>query len=213
MSIIDLISDLPTNSGNPYKTRDLDGVNAIIVHQTDGLDKGLDSVYSAAQYHVNSKGWGGIGYHFMVTDDGKIYQTNKLETRSYHAGGENTRSVGIAITGKHRYDPSKTNEEIIGKTKYNALVSSIVKVLRKLPNKDIEIVSHDDVNDTGKTDPNLNMDQLREDVKKKRSLVETDNSDNTDTDSDLSDVESRNIRIRTYLKTIHDLTGKIKKLL
>ena len=167
MKFIDIISQLPTNPAKPYKTRPLAGVNAIVVHQTDGSDKGIDSVYSAANYHVDSKGWGGIAYHVFVTDDGKAYQTNDFKTLSYHAGGHNTRSVGITVTGQHRYEEGKTNEEIIEKKKYDALVDAIVKTISKLPNRDIEIVSHQDLSGAGKTDPNLDMNQLREDVKKR----------------------------------------------
>lgn len=213
MSFIDIISDLPTNPANPYKSRPLAGVNTIVVHQTDGSDKGIDSVVSAANYHVNTKGWGGIAYHVFVTDDGKQYLTNKLETKSYHAGGHNTRSVGITITGKHRYDPSKTNEEIIGKKKYDALVSAIVKTMSMLPNSNIEIISHKNVSSSGKTDPNLNMDQLRNDVKKKKSSPAVMDSagagDNSDSSFDVENIEA----IKLHLDTIKHHVMEIEKLI
>ena len=212
MSVIDITSNLLTNPANPYKTRDLAGVDTIVVHQTDGFDKGEKSAYDVAKYHVNDKGWGGIAYHLFVTDDGNIYKTNNLETKSYHSGNYNTRSVGITVTGKHRYDPSKSNEEIIGTLKYRSLVKAISKTLGDLPNKDINIIAHSDIS-ANRSDPNLNMDQLREDVKKKKSLVEDNASgsgNNNNTDSDVSDSKDE---IRTYLKTIHNSIEKIGELL
>ncbi len=165
---INIISDLLIHPTKKYATRDLSKVDTIIVHQTDGYDKGINSVYGTANYHVETKKWPGISYHRFITDDGEIYKTNNLETKSYHAGGYNERSVGVVVTGRHRFDSSKSNEEIIGTTKYKSLVNSIVNLLRELPNKDIKIISHASVS-TERSDPNLDMDQLREDVKKKLS--------------------------------------------
>ncbi len=212
MKFIDVISSLPVNASRPYKKRDLAGVDQIVIHQTDGYDKGLESAVEAANYHVNTKGWGGIAYHVFVTDEGKKYLTNELDTLSYHAGGNNTRSVGITVTGRHRYEAGKTNEEIIGIKKYKALVDAIVKTLGMLPRSDVEIVSHADVSSSGKTDPNLNMDQLREDVKKKKSLVETSDSDSSDSDSDLADVENKQA-IRSHLETAKHHLEEVEKLL
>ena len=39
-----------------------------------------------ADFLVEKKQWPGIGYHFYITADGKIYQTNHLETVCYFAG-------------------------------------------------------------------------------------------------------------------------------
>lgn len=58
-----------------------------------------------AYYHVNSRGWPGIGYHYVVMDDGTIYLTNYHTTKSYHAGNynnpgdENYSRLGICMSG------------------------------------------------------------------------------------------------------------------
>jgi hypothetical protein len=39
-----------------------------------------------ADFLVEKRQWPGIGYHFYITSDGKIYQTNDLETVCYFAG-------------------------------------------------------------------------------------------------------------------------------
>ncbi|TRX74748.1 peptidoglycan recognition protein family protein [Pseudomonas mangiferae] len=57
---------------------DLKVLNAIIVHQTDSYDS--DSVFSS--YSGNS----GIGAHFLIERDGKIYQTASLKKRCFHVG-------------------------------------------------------------------------------------------------------------------------------
>ncbi|MFN2136752.1 MAG: peptidoglycan recognition family protein, partial [Candidatus Promineifilaceae bacterium] len=52
-----------------------------------------------AQFHVFSRDWPGIGYHYVVDHSGLIEQVNRLETISYHASGANSYSVGIALKG------------------------------------------------------------------------------------------------------------------
>jgi hypothetical protein len=55
-----------------------------------------------ADYLVEKRQWPGIGYHFYITSDGKIYQTNDLETVCYFAGSNvehNPRGVCICFAG------------------------------------------------------------------------------------------------------------------
>ena len=66
---------------------------------------------------MNIKGWPGIGYHFVIEDDGIIYQTNYLDTVSYHTGtyapgDENRWSVGIALEGSFTdYPPPRVQQD------------------------------------------------------------------------------------------------------
>ena len=51
-----------------------------------------------ATYLVEKKQWPGIGYHFYVTSDGKIYQTNRLETVCYFAGSNvQNNPLGVCV--------------------------------------------------------------------------------------------------------------------
>ena len=82
-----------------YAFRNTNTINKIIVHQTDSADHGRFSPYYTANYHVNDNDWAGIGYHYYITNDGNIYQTNSDDIISYHASGSNTTSLAVAITG------------------------------------------------------------------------------------------------------------------
>lgn len=55
-----------------------------------------------ANYHVNSLGWPGIGYHFVIEKDGMIKWCNNLVLRTYHVGNFNSQSVGICLSGDFR---------------------------------------------------------------------------------------------------------------
>lgn len=103
IEIADIVDDLPKHATLKYATRPLDGISILTIHHTvSPPDRSIESI---AAYHVNSNGWPGIGYHFVIKDDGRIFQVNRLETKSYHAGStaapgdENAVSVGIALQG------------------------------------------------------------------------------------------------------------------
>ena len=45
------------------------------------------------------RGYSGIGYHFYVRKDGKIYQGRPIETVGAHTLGANQKSIGICFEG------------------------------------------------------------------------------------------------------------------
>ena len=162
--IEDLSQFLLKHPTKTYAFRDTSSIDRIVVHQTAGEDEGKFTAYNIANDHVNNNDWAGIGYHYLITNDGKIYQTNPDNKISYHASGYNTRSIGVAITGNHTIGDD--NYDIIDEKKYKALVYLLAKLSNKYNISTSEIIGH---NETGspKSCPNLNMDQLRADVKKK----------------------------------------------
>jgi len=87
-----------------YKIRPLSQITDITIHHTAGPSGQTTS--SIADYHVNAKGWPGIGYHYVINPDGTIEQTNALESISYHNGYNNANAVGIALKGNFElYSP------------------------------------------------------------------------------------------------------------
>lgn len=59
----------------------------------------IAELHIAADPARGKEAWPGIGYHFFVHDDGRIEQTNALETISYHVVRHNGYSVGVAFAG------------------------------------------------------------------------------------------------------------------
>ena len=103
IEIIDIVDDLPKHATKKYALRLPTDITTLTIHHTvSPPDRSIESI---AAYHVDSNDWPGIGYHFVLKDDGRIYQTNYLTTKSYHAGSlaapgdENAISVGIALQG------------------------------------------------------------------------------------------------------------------
>ena len=95
--IKDVTDQLPTHKVNRYATRSLNAITHLTIHHSAA--PGNVPIEAIARYHVNNNNWPGIGYHFVIEPDGTIYQTNRLETMSYHAGAVNGYTVGICVEG------------------------------------------------------------------------------------------------------------------
>jgi len=94
---------LPLHPTKRYQTRNLERIKYIVIHHSAvSPDVTPERI---AKYHIENLDWPGIGYHFYICPDGAIYQTNELETISYHVGAKiegvpvNDISVGICLAG------------------------------------------------------------------------------------------------------------------
>jgi len=127
----DVADSLNKHPTKQYATRRLEAIEHIVIHHsaitpTVGAQR-------IAEYHVNNLDWPGIGYHFVVDDQGIIYRTNPLETVSYHAGNINRSGAGVCFLGNFTDDvPTSAQLESGGK-----LVAWLVQEL-KLTNDEIK---------------------------------------------------------------------------
>jgi hypothetical protein len=108
--IEDEIDSLPKHETRVYKERDLSKVSAIVIHHTVTPNT-YDWVKRIATHHVSENGWPGIGYHYCITGDGRIIQTNHHKTKSYHSYMENHISLGVAMLGNFSSE-HPTDEQI-----------------------------------------------------------------------------------------------------
>ena len=92
------------HGSDPYDTRDESAIDTIVIHHVGAAERDY-TAQELATYHVRSRGWPGIGYHFVIHPDGRIEQTNKLTSVSWHAGRWNTRSIGIVLAGTFTNSP------------------------------------------------------------------------------------------------------------
>ena len=71
----------------------------MIVLHCDGIRPSQhNSVKKIDDYH-KSKGWKGIGYHFWVDRQGKVFTGRSLEEVGAHVVGHNSHSIGICYEG------------------------------------------------------------------------------------------------------------------
>jgi len=50
-------------------------------------------------FHIDTRGWCDIGYHFLVSLDGRMWEGRPLGQLGTHVGGQNTGNVGISYIG------------------------------------------------------------------------------------------------------------------
>ena len=106
----DITDALPKHETNRYATRSLDKITHITIHHSAAPAN--IPVETIAAYHVKTKNWPSIGYHFCIGPDGAIYQVNRLETISYHTGVANDYTVGICVEGDFRNGLIPTPKQI-----------------------------------------------------------------------------------------------------
>ena len=122
---------LPKALLKSYDTRSLDKVEQVVIHHS-ATESGSPESY--ALYHIHNNGWPGIGYHYVISKAGKIVQTQRLKTVSYHTSGQNTRSIGICLTGN--YDTQSPPE-----AQLDACVR-LIKYLEKRLGRQLAISGH-----------------------------------------------------------------------
>jgi|GEM_PF-2381777 len=60
---------------------------------------------SIQSYHMNTRGWCDIGYHYLMSRDGRLWQGRDVHLLGAHTGGSNTGNIGIAVMGSHDTTP------------------------------------------------------------------------------------------------------------
>lgn len=72
-------------------------IDMIVIHQTDTPTGTLESV---RRYHMQTLGWADIGYHYLVTRDGKVHKGRANSEVGAHCKGDNATSLGVCCVGK-----------------------------------------------------------------------------------------------------------------
>lgn len=148
-SVENMIDTLPRHRTKTYPKRSMDQVTEFIVHHMASEAP----LVNQANYHVNTKGWAGLGYHIVIWKD-RIIQANPLDVVSNHCSGHNPQSIGVSILGDLSKRPITDLER--------KLVAGVLASLNAmLPGR--KILGHNECVAT--TCPATSMDQIRQDVK------------------------------------------------
>ena len=80
-------------------------VRKIIVHHT-----GFDGAFSVQRWYDihrshQRKGWRGIGYHYGVSPEGRIYALRPANLVGSHTLGHNADSIGVVVWGYKKKTP------------------------------------------------------------------------------------------------------------
>jgi N-acetyl-anhydromuramyl-L-alanine amidase AmpD len=85
------------------------------------------------------RGWLGCGYHYVIHEDGSIFQGRPLYTVGAHARGYNDTSIGICTVGNFEIEyPTLCQQEALGKL-------LLYFINDKLRGQSLSIIRHKDV--------------------------------------------------------------------
>ena len=71
--------------------------DCIVVHHIGNTNADV-SAETVHEWHLHN-GWSGIGYHFLIRNDGTIEEGRPMGTVGAHVYGENRHTIGINIVG------------------------------------------------------------------------------------------------------------------
>ena len=117
-------------------------INKLVVHCSDSPHRG-DTAADIHQWHL-ARGWSGIGYHYVIREDGTVDRGRPEYWIGSHVAGHNMNSLGICMLGKEEFT----------KAQYTALEQILRSLLVKYPGA--EILGHRDL-DPKKTCPNFDV--------------------------------------------------------
>lgn len=129
-----IVKEVDTDSeGNPllWPLEYPKKVKKIIIHHTatSKIDDPEASVRAIYYYHAVSRGWGDIGYNYIVDQNGQVYEGRYGGDGvvAGHAYGYNTGSVGIALLGNFEDNeiPSPLMKSLTGLVYEKATLNNI----------------------------------------------------------------------------------------
>lgn len=105
----------------------LNAIKRIIIH-CSATREGDDSVDATTidRWH-KSRGWKGIGYHFVVLMDGTVQKGRYMDDTGAHTSGLNSTSIGVCYIGGVKKD-GRTPKD----TRTDAQKESLINLLKFL---------------------------------------------------------------------------------
>jgi N-acetylmuramoyl-L-alanine amidase len=76
----------------------LERVDRLVVHHSASNPK-TTTVETLYQWHVVERKWSDIGYHWVITADGKVHPARPLTRQGAHAPKVNSHSWGVCVVG------------------------------------------------------------------------------------------------------------------
>jgi len=84
----------------PARCATPDRATEAVLHHTAGMGfTGPDSMRALQAFHQQGRGWCDVGYHFVIDDDGRVYEGRPSGVLGAHVGGGNEGRLGIALAG------------------------------------------------------------------------------------------------------------------
>lgn len=105
----DVSGSLAQHAARRYPMRTHADIKRIIVHHT--ATPANISVERIAAFQVKNRDMPGIAYHYCITAEGEVFQTQYLETIANHAGNHSSDSVGVCLIGNFTSAPPPQSQQ------------------------------------------------------------------------------------------------------
>lgn len=115
-------------------------INEIIIHCT-ATQEGKDFHREDIDKWHKARGWKGIGYHYVITLDGKVEKGRPDEEVGAHATNHNKYSIGVVYVGG--LDKNDKPKDTRTQTQKEAMWELMRQLLIKYPNANI--IGHNEV--------------------------------------------------------------------
>lgn len=89
--------------------RTAEGIDELSVHHTAGSNMDRDEaaerkhLIALRDFHVNARGWPGIGYWYVIFRSGRVYRTGLLAQQRASVRGQNHHIIGVALAGNFEW--------------------------------------------------------------------------------------------------------------
>ena len=163
MKVHDIRNDLPSNG--EYPKRDIKKITHIDVHHSASPArnyKGIETIESFANTHINQNGWYGLGYHYVIPPNGKIYKTGYANEKRWSVGGNNSYTISIMLIG-NLHEENPTDEQM------DAAVWLANELSRAYDVEVDNIKGHREYPNQATLCPGIDMADFRNDIKLKKS--------------------------------------------
>ncbi|MGD9276637.1 MAG: peptidoglycan recognition family protein [Candidatus Pacearchaeota archaeon] len=134
----------------------LEKINFIVIHHSGSLN----SYDAIKDFHVNTRGWEDIGYHWLIDKNGKLLKGRSEEFIGAHCLGHNRNSIAVCMIGDFEFIKPTEKQ-----------MKTLIKFLKeKLEENNLylkNILGHREVGEREKICPgkNINLNELREKLK------------------------------------------------
>ncbi len=100
------------------------GVNRITVHHEGWTAVWFSDYASTAariesdrRTHVADRGWGDIGYHYIIDRAGRVWEGRNIAYQGAHVKGNNENNLGVMLLGNFDYqEPTSPQQEALRQT-------------------------------------------------------------------------------------------------
>jgi len=130
-------------------------IDKIVVHCSYSPQGRGDGAREIDRWHTE-KGWDGIGYHYVVLENGDIQKGRWIDKAGAHAKGYNGNTIGICRIGGWKGNHDTTMEQKFA-------LMALCELLRdEYDLETSDIVGHKELPSVAKECPCMDMDKFRE---------------------------------------------------